>query len=162
MTIDLTSTAFQAGQTIPRQCTSDGKDVSPPLHWNSPPAGTNSFALICEDPDATRGTWTHWVVYNLPSDARSLSEDVPRQETLPDGTLQGTNDFGKVGYGGPAPPPGKPHRYFFKLYALDGHLDLPAGATRKQLLEAMAGHTLAEGQLMGTYGRPGGQGRKGG
>lgn len=153
MGIDLTSTAFQDGQTIPRQCTADGKNISPPLKWSNPPATTKSFALICEDPDAPRGTWTHWVLLNLPPTSRELGEAVPSLETLPDGSIQGTNDFGKVGYGGPAPPPGKPHRYFFKVYALDQLLNIQPGATRKQLLEAMGGHILAEGQLIGTYGR---------
>jgi Raf kinase inhibitor-like YbhB/YbcL family protein len=153
MSIDLTSAAFPEGQTIPKLCTGDGKDVSPPLTWSNAPPSTKSFALICEDPDAPRGTWVHWVVYNLPPETRELSQGVSREETLPNGGLQGTNDFGKIGYGGPAPPPGKAHRYFFKLYALDGPVDLPAGATRKQLQDAMAGHIVAEGQLMGTYRR---------
>jgi Raf kinase inhibitor-like YbhB/YbcL family protein len=153
MSIDLTSTAFPEGQTIPKMCTGDGKDVSPHLVWSNAPPGVKSFALICEDPDAPRGIWVHWVVFNLPPLTRELGEGVSRDETLPNGAIQGTNDFGNLGYGGPAPPPGKSHRYFFKLYALDGQLDLKPGATRKQLLDAMAGHVLAEGQLMGTYRR---------
>jgi Raf kinase inhibitor-like YbhB/YbcL family protein len=153
MTIELTSSAFRAGETIPKQFTGDGKNVSPPLWWDEPPAGTKSFALIGDDPDAPRGIWLHWVVYNLPADLRELAEGVPTQPTLPNGAKQGTNDFGKIGYGGPAPPKGKPHRYFFKLYALDTMLNLPPGATKEQLVQAMREHVLAEGELMGTYGR---------
>jgi Raf kinase inhibitor-like YbhB/YbcL family protein len=118
-----------------------------------PAAGTQTFALICEDPDAPRGTFTHWILFNLPAQSRELSEGVPREATLPNGARQGTADFGKVGYGGPAPPPGKPHRYFFKLYALDRQLDLKPGATKAQVLAAMTGHILAEGQIMGKYAR---------
>src|SRR5262245_19949204 len=151
--MELSSTAFEDGRPIPTKYTGDGPDVSPPLAWTDPPAGTRSFALVCDDPDAPRGTWTHWVAFNLPASARSLGEGTPRDATLPDGTVQGKNDFGKLGYGGPAPPPGKPHRYFFKLYALDASLGLGPGATREQLLGALKGHTLAEAQLMGTYGR---------
>jgi Raf kinase inhibitor-like YbhB/YbcL family protein len=153
MTIELTSTAFRQGEAIPRDYTGDGRNVSPPLAWREPPAGTRSFALVCEDPDAPRGTFTHWVLFNLPAESRDLSEGVPAQATLPNGAAQGVSDFGKVGYGGPAPPAGKPHRYFFKLFALDRQLDLPAGATRPQVLAATKGHVLAEGQLMGTYAR---------
>jgi Raf kinase inhibitor-like YbhB/YbcL family protein len=154
MSIELTSPAFAEGANVPRQHTGDGADTSPPLRWSDPPAATRSFALVCEDPDAPRKTWVHWVIFNLPAESRRLDEGVPAEGTLPDGARQGKNDFGKLGYGGPAPPRGKPHRYFFKLYALDAVLDLPAGATRDQLLAAASGHTLAEGQLMGRYGRP--------
>jgi Raf kinase inhibitor-like YbhB/YbcL family protein len=153
MAIDLSSPAFEEGQPIPKQYTADGRNVSPPLRWSDPPGATRSLALICEDPDAPRGTWTHWVAFNLPAEARELGEGIPPEPTLSDGTVQGTNDFGKIGYGGPSPPPGKPHRYFFKLYALDQQLQLPAGASRNQLLAAVKGHILAEGLLMGTYGR---------
>jgi Raf kinase inhibitor-like YbhB/YbcL family protein len=153
MKIELNSTAFTEGANIPKQYTGDGKDVSPPLRWPEPPPGTKSFALICDDPDAPRGTWLHWVLFNLPADQRQLDEAVPAQETLDNGAKQGKNDFRKIGYGGPAPPPGKPHRYFFKLYALDTTLDLAAGASKDQLLAAMKEHILAEGQLMGQYGR---------
>ncbi len=153
MDIRLTSTAFAEGGTIPRKHTCDGADVSPPLAWDNVPEGTRSFALICDDPDAPMGTWVHWVLFNLPADARSLPEAVPTEKELPGGARQGTNDFRKIGYGGPCPPPGKPHRYFFKLYALDTTLDLPAGSTKAQVVKAMEGHVLAEGQLMGKYGR---------
>jgi Raf kinase inhibitor-like YbhB/YbcL family protein len=153
MTIQLTSTAFGEGENIPKRYTADGENVSPPLRWSDPPEGTKAFALICDDPDAPRGTWVHWVLFNLPADQREVEEGVPAQEVLANGAKQGKNDFGKVGYGGPAPPPGKPHRYFFKLYALDTPLDLAPGATKGQLVAAMKGHVLAEGQLMGRYGR---------
>jgi Raf kinase inhibitor-like YbhB/YbcL family protein len=153
MSIELTSTAFQSGATIPKQYTGDGADRSPPLHWSEPPAGTKSLALICDDPDAPRGTWVHWVLFNLPAQARELEEGVPTTEPLANGAKQGKNDFGKIGYGGPSPPRGKPHRYFFKLYALDTMLDVPPGATRAQVADAMKGHILAEGHLMGSYGR---------
>jgi Raf kinase inhibitor-like YbhB/YbcL family protein len=153
MAIELTSTAFQSGATIPKQYTGDGADQSPPLRWPEPPQGTQSLALICDDPDAPRGTWVHWVLFNLPAQTRELEEGVPTTETVGTGAKQGKNDFGNIGYGGPVPPKGKPHRYFFKLYALDVTLDLPPGATKAQLVDAMKGHILAEGQLMGNYGR---------
>jgi Raf kinase inhibitor-like YbhB/YbcL family protein len=153
MALELTSTAFREGTPIPGQYTGDGRNSSPPLQWRDLPAGTRSLALVCEDPDAPRGTFTHWVAYNLPAESRELPEGVPTEPTLSDGTLQGTNDFGRVGYGGPAPPAGKPHRYFFKLFALDGPLHLPPGVTRPQLLAAVKGRVLAEAQLMGTYSR---------
>src|SRR5438874_11965395 len=124
MALDLTSTAFQEGQSIPKEYTGDGRNVSPPLQWSDPPTGTRSLALVCEDPDAPRGTFTHWAIFNLPAESRELSAGVPAEPALPNGTAQATNDFGKVGYGGPSPPPGKPHRYVFKLYALDRPLDV--------------------------------------
>jgi Raf kinase inhibitor-like YbhB/YbcL family protein len=151
--IELSSTAFSEGANIPQQYTGDGKNVSPPLRWADPPAQTKSLALICDDPDAPRGTWVHWVFFNLPPDKRELEEGVPGQETLDSGAKQGKNDFKKIGYGGPSPPPGKPHRYFFKLYALDTLLELAPGATKNQVIATMKGHVLAEGQLMGKYGR---------
>jgi Raf kinase inhibitor-like YbhB/YbcL family protein len=151
MTLELTSPAFHEGESIPEQYTADGRNVSPPLKWRNPPAGTRSLTLICEDPDAPRGTFTHWVVFNLPAESQGLSEGVPAEATLPNGMAQGTNDFGRVGYGGPSPPPGKPHRYFFKLYALDRPLDLRPGATKSQFLAAVKGHVLGEAQLMGTF-----------
>lgn len=153
MSIKLTSRAFENEALIPVKHTGDGPDVSPALSWADPPEGAASFALICDDPDAPVGTWVHWVIYNIPAGARALPEGVSTTETLDSGAVQGKNDFGKIGYGGPAPPPGKPHRYFFKLYCLDTKLDLAVGATKKQVLAAMAGHVLAEGQLMGRYKR---------
>src|SRR5262245_28348362 len=115
----LTSPAFTDGNPIPRQHTGDGADSSPALAWDDVPAGTGAFALVCDDPDAPRGTWVHWVLYNLPADARDLPQGVPATPTLPSGARQGKNDFGRIGYGGPAPPRGKAHRYFFRLVALD-------------------------------------------
>ncbi len=153
MKLQLTSPAFAEGDSIPTQYTADGKDVSPPLRWGEVPKTARSLALICDDPDAPRGVWVHWVLYNLPADARELPEGLPADKTLPSGARQGTNDFGSIGYGGPSPPRGKPHRYFFKLYALDTPLDLAAGATKADLVAAMKGHVLAEGELMGRYGR---------
>jgi len=153
MSIELTSTAFEPGATIPKQYTGDGADQSPPLRWSEPPKGTQSFALICDDPDAPRGTWVHWVLFNLPAQTTHVDADVPTTETLDSGAKQGKNDFGNIGYGGPAPPRGKPHRYFFKLYALDFTPDLPAGATKAQLVQEMRGHVLAERHLIGKYGR---------
>jgi Raf kinase inhibitor-like YbhB/YbcL family protein len=153
MAFQLTSLAFQQGGAIPKKHTGEGRNVSPPLKWSDPPEGTRTFALICEDPDAPRGTFTHWVIFNLPAKARELTEGTPTEAALPDGAGQEKNDFGKVGYGGPMPPPGKPHRYFFTLYALDQKLDVQPGATRAQVVAAMKGHILSEAQLMGTYGR---------
>jgi Raf kinase inhibitor-like YbhB/YbcL family protein len=153
MTIELTSPAFKEGEPIPQQYTDDGKNVSPPLQWSGVPQGTRSLVLIADDPDAPRGVWVHWVVFNLPPDTHELAEAQPAEATLPGGARQGKNDFGNLGYGGPAPPRGKPHRYFFKLYALDTSLDLPAGATKDQVVAAAKGHVLAEGQFMGKYGR---------
>jgi len=153
MTMKLTSTAFHQGGTIPKRYTEDGVDVSPELEWTEPPPGTQSFALICEDPDAPRGTYTHWVLFSLPMESRGLKEGIPPDAKLADGSIQGTNDFGKIGYGGPAPPPGKPHRYFFKLFALDAKLPLASGSTKHHLLDSLPGHILAETELVGTYGR---------
>jgi Raf kinase inhibitor-like YbhB/YbcL family protein len=153
MSIEVTSSMFQTGAPIPKQFTGDGADQSPPLKWSEPPSGTKSLALICDDPDAPRGTWVHWVLFHVPSQTRELEEGVPTTETLGNGAKQGKNDFGNIGYGGPAPPKGPPHRYFFKLYALDAVTDLPPGVTKAQLVDAMKGHILAEGQIMGKYGR---------
>ena len=147
------STAFPAGGTIPKRHTCDGPDVSPPLSWTEPPAGTKSLALIMDDPDAPVGTWVHWVLYNLPASTRELAEGTPTSETLANGARQGTNDFRKIGYGGPCPPQGPAHRYFFKLYALDTELNLAPGATKKQLEAAIAGHILTQAELIGRYGR---------
>jgi Raf kinase inhibitor-like YbhB/YbcL family protein len=149
----LTSTAFEEGQHIPLDHTADGKDLSPTLKWTDPPEGTRSFALICEDPDAPRGMFTHWLVYNLPVASREMSEGITHSEGYPNGTLQGTNDFGKLGWNGPSPPAGQSHRYVFILYALDRMLDLPASAHRKELLHALKGHILAETRLTAHYGR---------
>jgi Raf kinase inhibitor-like YbhB/YbcL family protein len=148
----LTSTAFSEGGMIPAQYTCNGPDVSPPLNWEDVPEETKSLALIADDPDAPVGTWVHWVLYNLPADTHELQEDLPKTKVLPNGAMQGTNDFRKIGYGGPCPPGGT-HRYFFKLYALDELVDLNPGARKKDLLDAMKGHILAECQLMGKFSR---------
>lgn len=153
MSLQITSTAFTVGETIPKKFTCDGPDVSPKLTWTEAPPKTQSFALIMDDPDAPVGTWVHWVLYDLPADTKELSEGVSKQEQLPSGARQGRNDFGRTGYGGPCPPPGKPHRYFFKLYALDSKLALKAGATKADLERAMKGHVLGQAELMGRYGR---------
>jgi len=153
MQFTLTTSAFANGSTIPKQFTCSGADVSPALTWSGAPDGTQSFALIVDDPDAPVGTWTHWVAWNLPASEHSLPENVAKAEQLHDGTLQGRNDFRKIGYGGPCPPPGKAHRYFFKLYALDAKLALKAGATKVALEQAMNGHILAQAELMGKFAR---------
>ena len=153
MKIALSSTAFRGGEGIPAKYTCDGEDISPPLEWGEPPSGTRAFALIMDDPDAPGGVFTHWVIFNIASESRKLVEAIPTQGQLPDGTLQGKNDFGRTGYGGPCPPAGRPHRYQFTLYALNQPLDLQAGISKKQLLSAMQGHILAQGQLTGTYQR---------
>ncbi len=150
MSIQVTSTAFSQGESIPVQYTCQGQNISPPLAWGDPPAGTQSLALIMDDPDAPVGTWVHWVLYNLPPEARTLPEAVSAEAQLQDGSLHGHNSWNRSGYGGPCPPSGT-HRYFFKLYALDTMLDLKPGADKWQLLEAMQGHILAQGELMGTY-----------
>ncbi len=149
----LSSPTFKDGGKIPTRYTGDGQDVSPALTWGEPPAGTQSLALIMDDPDAPLGVFTHWVIFNIPSDSRQLAEAIPAQAQLPGGALQGKNDFGKTGYGGPYPPPGRPHRYQFTLYALDKLLGLNTDASKKQILDAMPGHTLARGKLTGTYPR---------
>jgi Raf kinase inhibitor-like YbhB/YbcL family protein len=151
--LHLTTTAFADGQPIPHRCAFDDDNFSPALQWSNVPPAAKSLALICDDPDAPMGTWVHWLVYDLPPTTTGLSEDVPKSPELPNGAKQGLNDFKRLGYGGPAPPPGKPHRYFFKLSALDVKLHLKPGLTKKELLKAMEGHVLAEGQLMGTYQR---------
>ena len=153
MALAVSSLAFQEGSKIPARYTCEGQDVSPALTWEEPPAEAQSFALIMDDPDAPGGVFTHWVLFNLPADSRGLSEAVPTQPQLPDGSLQGKNDFGRIGYGGPCPPPGRPHRYQFTLYALDQTLDLKADASKKQVIDAMRGHILAQGRLTGTYQR---------
>ena len=149
----LSSTAFKEGDIIPIKYSCDGKDISPPLAWNDPPVGTRVFALIMDDPDAPRGVFTHWVLFNLPGNIRQLEEGIPAQKQLHNGASQGKNDFGKIGYGGPCPHHGPAHRYFFSLCALDKELDINPGASKKEVLDAMKGHILVEVQLTGTYER---------
>lgn len=151
--IQLRSTAFREGASIPRRHTCDGADLSPPLAWEGLPEGTVSLALICDDPDAPAGTWVHWVLVDLPAETRELAEGLPKDERLPGGAVQGTSSFRRTGYGGPCPPEGPAHRYFFKIYALDRKLRLGPDATKADALEAMEGHILAQGRLMGKYGR---------
>jgi Raf kinase inhibitor-like YbhB/YbcL family protein len=151
-TMQLTSPAFQPGGQIPRENTCDGADTSPALSWTGAPENTKSFALICDDPDAPRGTWVHWVMFNLAPQTHELPAGVS-SDRAPGGAVQGRNDFKNQGYGSPCPPPGKPHRYFFKLYALDTDLNLRAGATKSDVESAIKGHILADAQLMGAYGR---------
>ncbi len=153
MSLQMSSAAFSSGEAIPKKFTCDGPDVSPQLKWNDPPANTQSMALIMDDPDAPGSTWVHWVLYDLPANTRELPEGVAKQEQLSSGARQGRNDFEKTGYGGPCPPPGKPHRYFFKLYALDNKLNLKSGATKVELERAMKSHVLAQAELIGKYGR---------
>jgi Raf kinase inhibitor-like YbhB/YbcL family protein len=153
MSFEFTSTAFTGGGGIPEKYTCDGADVSPALNWHDAPAGTQSFALIADDPDAPAGTWTHWIIWNIPAKTTKLPEGVPKVGEASDGVRQGKNDFKRIGYGGPCPPAGKPHRYFFKLYALKAKLDLNAGASRGELESAMKGNVLSQTEWMGTYGR---------
>jgi hypothetical protein len=153
MAFELKSAAFTPGGDIPKKFTCDGADVSPALSWNEPSEKTTSFGLIVDDPDAPVGTWVHWVVYDLPASARELPEGVAKKENLDSGARQGRNDFGRIGYGGPCPPAGAPHRYFFKLYALDTKTNLKPGATKADLEKAMKGHVLAQTELMGRYKR---------
>lgn len=144
---------FSEGNLIPRRLTCEGADDSPALEWSDPPAGTRSFVLIVEDPDAPAGIWTHWVAYNLPAGARKLPANMPKKERVAGGGIQGLNSFGNVGYGGPCPPPGNAHRYFFRLYALDTTLNLGPGSSRRQVLAATKGHILGEAHLMGRFKR---------
>ena len=132
MSFALKTTAFTDGGGISKKYTCDGADVSPALNWNNAPEGTRSFALIADDPDAPVGTWTHWIIWNIPASSTALPESVPKVGDSNDGARQGRNDFKRIGYGGPLPPPGKPHRYFFKLYALDAKLDVQAGAAQER------------------------------
>lgn len=150
--MELKSAAFNQGGAIPPKYTCDGDDISPALSWSAGPDGTQSFALISEDPDAPMGTWTHWVIWNIPANERALPEKVSGGKQLSNGAMQGTSSFKKIGYGGPCPPGGT-HRYFFKLFALDKKLSLKPGARKEDLLKEIEGHVLGEAQLMGTYTR---------
>ncbi|MFZ0481338.1 MAG: YbhB/YbcL family Raf kinase inhibitor-like protein [Terriglobales bacterium] len=153
MSFTLRSPDFTDNADIPKQFTCSGEDRSPALEWSGAPAGTKSFALIVDDPDAPAGVWVHWVIFSIPSSAHSLRGGIEKKDQLADGTHQGRNDFDKVGYNGPCPPPGKPHRYFFKLYALDGALALGAGATKADVERAMQGHILGHAEWVGRFGR---------
>ena len=151
MGFQFTSSVFSDHGAIPKKYSGQGDNISPPLTWAGAPAETKSFAMIVDDPDAPIGTFVHWVIFNIPPSAGNLPEDVPKLKNLTDGSLQGRNTFQKIGYGGPLPPTQKPHRYFFKLHALDTMLGLEAGAYKKDLLKAMEGHILAEAELVGVY-----------
>jgi hypothetical protein len=156
ISLTLTSDAFANGGTIPVKYSCKGRDISPALAWSDPPLGTQSFALIMDDPDAPVGTWVHWVLYNIPAETRSLAEDLAvTGKNVPEGQgspFVGKNSWGDIGYGGPCPPSGT-HRYFFKLYALDETVGLLPGADKGQLLNAIEGHILAQGELVGTFGK---------
>ena len=153
MTFSLKSSAFAQGAEIPKKHTCESADVSPALEWSGAPEHTASFSLIMDDPDAPSGTWVHWVLWNLPAGSHSLAEGVAKSDQLPDGSQNGRNSSRKIGYNGPCPPPGKTHRYFFRLYALDVKLSLAPGASRAELDEAMKGHILAKTEYMGTFRR---------
>ncbi len=149
----LASPAFAPGAPIPRKYTCDGDDVSPPLSWTNAPTATQAFALVVADPDAPGGTWIHWVIFDIPGTATGLSRAIPPAARLPDGSVQGVNSWGQVGYGGPCPPEGGRHRYLFRLYALDTRLERGADIAAAGLMEAMEGHVLAQAELMGVYRR---------
>lgn len=150
--ISIMADTFKDGEAIPVEYTCDGKDISPALSWNRVPEDAKSIALIMDDPDAPRGTFVHWVIFNIPTNVMKLEKGISKNKMLGDGSLQGTNDFRKIGYGGPCPPSGT-HRYYFRIYALDTKLDLPSGATRIQVDDAMKGHIITKGELMGRYRR---------
>ena len=153
MSIRLESTAFEDGEFIPAKYTCDGEDLSPPLRWENVPQGTKSVVIICDDPDAPMGTWVHWVLFDIPADAGGLDEGVPGMASPPKGGTHGANDFKRLGYGGPCPPPGGPHRYFFKIYALDAKLEMKSAVTKATVVKAMKDHVLGEGRLLGKYER---------
>lgn len=151
--LTVTSSAFNNNASIPDKYTCKGTDISPPLSWTSVPEGTRSIAVICDDPDAPGGDWVHWVLFNLPPDVTGLPEGTNTDARLSNGAVQGITDFGSNGYRGPCPPPGRPHRYFFKVYALDTILSLDTGARKTDVEQAMQGHTLGEGKVIGLYQR---------
>jgi Raf kinase inhibitor-like YbhB/YbcL family protein len=154
MPFSLFSKDFKPGDMISPKFTCEGDNLSPALTWGDPPLKTASFALICDDPDAPRKTWVHWVIYGIPAEARGLPQGVEKSRELADGSRQGPNDSGQTGYSGPCPPPGHgPHRYFFRLYALDLKLDLAPGATKEAVMAAIQGHILGQAEVMGRYER---------
>ncbi|MEO2083610.1 MAG: YbhB/YbcL family Raf kinase inhibitor-like protein [Desulfurobacteriaceae bacterium] len=148
------SPVFGNGEFIPVKYTCDGMDISPPLLFLEVPESVKSFALLVDDPDAPTGVFTHWIIYDIPGEFEGLPEDIPPAPELEYGIKQGVNSFGRIGYGGPCPPPGKPHRYFFVLFGLDvPNLGIPAGADKATFLEAIEGHVVAQDELVGLYGR---------
>lgn len=152
-TLELRSPAFSNGDRIPAEFTCTGRNNSPPLSWGQVPKGTSSLVIICEDPDCPTGVFIHWILYNIPPSIESIPGGIPRRPVFPDGSAHGLNDFGKMEYGGPCPPPGNPHRYFFRLFALDTLLKLRAPVTRKSIGAAMGEHVIGKGELMGTFSR---------
>jgi Raf kinase inhibitor-like YbhB/YbcL family protein len=153
MALRVSSPQWKRGETIPKKYTGDGADVSPPLVFEGVPPGTKSFVLICDDPDAPVGTWVHWVIYDIPGMAKGLPEGVAKDAALPDGSRQGRNSWKKSGYGGPSPPPGKPHRYFFRLYALREPLGAAPGLGAAEVEAAARAKSIEAAEYLGTYGR---------
>ena len=149
--MQIESPAFVEGEIMPAKYTCDGKDISPPLTWSDVPKGAKNLAIICNDPDAPLRPWVHWIIYCISPEKNGFPENMPRTETLDEGMKQGKNSWGRIGYGGPCPPGTKPHRYYFKLYALDIALTIGPGVKKKQLSKTMEGHILAEAELMGKY-----------
>ncbi len=149
--LEVSSTAFSAGKIIPKQYTGDGKDVSPPLKWTAGPKGTQCYAISVEDPDAPRGTWWHWIIANIPSNVTQLNEGASRGKVAIFGSVEGINDFDKLGYNGPMPPKGQNHRYYFKVLALSSPLKLRWGCTKEQYAAATKGNIIGQGELIGTY-----------
>jgi Raf kinase inhibitor-like YbhB/YbcL family protein len=153
MVLRIESPAFKDREVLPKRFTCDGEDISPPLSWEGIPEGTRSLAIICDDPDAPSTTWDHWIIFNIDPLKGGIQEAVSKERRLPEGEIHGKNSWGRSDYGGPCPPPGNPHRYFFKLYALDTRLSLSPGSSKSELLESMKKHILDKAQLMGIYGR---------
>jgi hypothetical protein len=149
----LKTSSFEPGKYIPSKYTCDENDISPQLSWENVPEGTDTFTIIVDDPDALGRVFTHWVVYNIPNNIMEFEEGISAMEIMKKGASQGKNDFGIQGYGGPCPPPGKPHRYRFHIYALDTTLDLPSGVTKNAVLGLLKGHILAENEITGLYKR---------
>ena len=154
MEIKIKSTAFNEGSSIPSKFSCENENVSPQLHWNEVSKNIKSYAIILDDPDAPGGNFVHWVIFNIPGTMNELHENVTPSRNIPDEVMIGTNSFGRIGYGGPCPPPGKAHRYYFRIFALDTILHhVESGATKQLLIKAMEGHIIAKGELMGTYKR---------
>ena len=149
----LSSTAFDQGHDIPKQFTADGKDVSPPLSWASIPEGTQSLVLIVDDPSVGQSPWVHWVIYAIPASMTGLDAGVPNNPTTTFGAMQGTDSWGTIGYRGPSPPPGQPHEYRFRLYAIDGMPNMISGLTASQVMSLLKGHVLATAEMTASYGR---------
>ncbi len=153
MAFKIESPAFRDGEEIPDRYTCEGEDISPPIKWSDVPKGTKSMVLICDDPDAPMGTWDHWIITNLDPETDGIPESAPATSVLPGGEAHGTNSWGREDYGGPCPPSGKPHRYFFKLYAIDSDLDIPPGLNKYELMERIKVHVLEMTKTIGLYSR---------